>query len=264
MKKDKLLLNIPELHNLFSGKKFIRKADLRSFYANQNHELTEQAFRRILYALEKKAILQSIDAGIYLLVNDRDHQSLKKKYTVSISPRIKDLNDAIINKFPYLDYLLWETSILNEFMTHLPGQSQIILEVEKDASESVFNYLNLEHLGKVFLNPDRETMERYVLRVTEPIIVSHILSQSPHTKVNGLPYPKIEKILVDLFTDEEKYFAFQGKELVHIYENVFDTYQVSEKTIFRYAERRKVSQKLKAFICQETSIELIQNQDDCR
>jgi hypothetical protein len=103
-----------------------------------------------------------------------------------------------------------------------------------------------------------------VVRITEPIIVSHLITQSPRVKVNGLPYPKIEKILVDLYTDEEKFFVFQGQELVRIYENVFEAYRVSQKTLFRYAERRKVSQKLRAFICKETSIELIQNQDDCR
>ena len=264
MKEDNKQLNILELQNSFSGQKFFRKPDLRNFYAKQNQELTEQNFRRILYTLEKMTVIQAIDAGVYILANGEQHQPNRKKYKASLSSGIKALNESVHIKFPYIDYLLWETSILNEFMTLQPGQNQLILETEKDTSESVFDYLSLDHQGKVFLNPDMETMERYVLRITEPIIISQLISQSPRVKVHGLPYPKIEKILVDLLTDEEKFFAFQGQELIRIYENVFETYQVSEKTLFRYAERRKVSQKLRAFICKETSIELIQNQDDCR
>lgn len=73
-------------------------------------------------------------------------------------------------------------------------------------------------------------------------------------KVEGIPCPKIEKILVDIFADEEKFLAFHGQELVHIYENMFQTYLVSEKTLFWYAERRKVHTKIRTFITYDTSI----------
>ena len=55
---------------------------------------------------------------------------------------------------------------------------------------------------------------------------------------------------------ESGYYFFQGEELARIFENAFSTYLVSEKTMFRYARRRKVSTKLRQFIHEHTRIEL--------
>ncbi len=60
-----------------------------------------------------------------------------------------------------------------------------------------------------------------------------------------------------IFVDDQKYFMFQGQELAHIYETAFQTFYISERTLFWYAERRKANRQLQAFIDQETSVELI-------
>lgn len=256
MKKENLY--IPELINSFSGRKFFRKTDLRDFYKRQNIELTEKTFRRILYALEKQDIVRPVDAGVYIFGDNQAQPLQKKKFSPTFSSEIRELNTFIKTAFPYTEYLIWETRILHEFMLHQPGQNQIIMEVEKDAAASVFNFLNDRYTGRVFLQPDREIIERYALRSADSIIISALLIQAPIQRVNNIPCPKLEKILVDVFANDEKFFVFQGQELVHIYEIAFRTYRISEKTLFRYAQRRKVHQKLKAFIRQKTDIQLIQ------
>jgi hypothetical protein len=101
-------------------------------------------------------------------------------------------------------------------------------------------------------------IEKYAFRNAESIIVSFMISRSPHQLVNGIPCPKLEKILVDIFADKDKFFIFQGQELVNIYEIAFHNYQVSEKTLFWYAKRRKVHQKIRELMTQKTDIKLIQ------
>ena len=54
-------------------------------------------------------------------------------------------------------------------------------------------------------------------------------------KISGVPYAKIGKILVDILVDDEKFYVFQGQELVSIFENVFANYWIDEKSLFRYA-----------------------------
>jgi len=71
-----------------------------------------------------------------------------------------------------------------------------------------------------------------------------------------VPSPKLEKILVDLFTDEDRFYYFQGAELARIFENAFSAHPISVKTLFRYARRRKASTKLRKFIHEQTQIEL--------
>ena len=256
-----LQLYLSELRVALSTRSFFRKTDLRDFYQSRLSELSENAFRRILYTLEKRNLIQKIDRGVYTLVNGQSSDHPRRKYIPTLSTELSALNNSINAAFPYAEYLIWETKILHEFMLHQPGQSQLILETEKETTESVFNFLNERYRGKVYLRPDRVIFERYILPRADSIVVSNLITQSPHHKITGIPYPKIEKILVDIFVDDEMYYVFQGQELVHIFETVYERYKISEKTLFRYAGRRKVSQKIRSFISGETNIRLIQQSE---
>jgi len=255
---DDIKLRIPELKRALSGRKFFRKADLVDFYRSQSARSSEKAFRRILYGLEKRGLIRSVDAGVYTLGDEQPTPRPQKTFIPIFSPELSALSESVQAAFPYTKYLLWETRTLHEFMLHQPGQNQIILETEMEAVESVFNFLGSQGESKVFIQPDRITLERYILPHKESIIVSKLITQSPRQKVNEIPCPKPEKILVDVFTDADLFYIFQGQELVNIFETAFHTYKISEKTLFRYAGRRKVGQKIRAFISQQTNIQLIQ------
>jgi hypothetical protein len=260
MERNHFELNKPDLINNFSGQKLISKADLRNFYHLRSPNLTEAAFRRILYMLEKQHLLLAIGRGIYTLQDPLSSQlTQKKKFAPTLSPNVKKLNDEIHEVFPYLGYLIWETKILHEFMVHQPGQNQIILETEKDAEDSVFNQISESYPGKTFLDPDRIMIERYVFQHPEAILISRLISQTPMgEKINGVPYAKIEKILVDILVDDKKYFIFQGQELVNIFENVFANYRIDEKSLQRYARRRNAIPKLKLLLLNHPKIEFSQ------
>lgn len=251
-------LFLPELRGAFSGRKFFGKADLRNFYQKRAPSLSESAFRRIVYALERRDQIIPVDAGVYRFSNGHNTPHALKKFTPSFSPELRQIDREIKTAFPYAEVLVWETRLLHEFMLHQPGRSQIILETEKDVSESVFNFLNTRWTGRAFLQPDRLTFERYVLPRSDGIVITSLLSQSPHQKVEGVSTPKLEKILVDIFADDDIFYIFHGEELVHIFEAAFDRYQVSQKAIFRYAQRRKLDQKLRDFLQKKTKIQLIQ------
>ena len=186
----------------------------------------------------------------------KEQENRRKKFSYSPSKKLSSVHHTLQKEFPYLDYLCWETSFLHEFMTHQPGQSLLVVEAEKDACESVFNSLREKYRNRVFLDPTRSLMETYVLAQTDPIIVIPLISQSPHTTYNGIPFPKLEKILVDIFVDEKIFFAFQGEELINIYISAFETYWMNERTMFRYALRRRAGKRLSEFIQEKTKIQL--------
>jgi hypothetical protein len=257
MKNDNL--HSDKLKKVFSKQPFFRTNELRDFYRSQEKELSENTFRRVLYSLEKEGLILKVDKGIYVL-GDQQTQSLsKKKFLPAISPEVRELNTSLKRTFPYTMFLIWETKVLHDFMTHQPGLSQTIIETEKETVESIFNYLSTQYAGKVFLDPNRETFERYILQSSEIIIILPMVTESPSQKIDGILCPKLEKILVDVFTDDEKFFIYQGQELVNIFEAAFKTYRLSEKTLFRYARRRKVSKKIKNFIDQKANVTLIQH-----
>lgn len=257
-------LHLRELNKSFPTRRPFPKSDLRRFYSRFQPELSEQAFRRILYALEKRQVLTPIGAGLYALAGNEAAAS-RENFVPDWSPVCKGIQEIVKQAFPYLETLSWETRLLHEWMLHQPATNQIILEVEKDACESVFNHLAQEYPGQVFLEPDRAMMERYILPLPESILVSRLVTQSPKKKLRGANFPRLEKILVDIFVDSDKFFAFQGEELVHIFENAFTAYWINEKTLFRYAGRRNAAARLKDFINTKTMVALAQtgeNQDD--
>jgi hypothetical protein len=252
MKKSQQQSRDLEVKKAFSDFQLMYKSDLRKYYYQHSQEGTEQAFRRFLYGLEKRQTVLPVGNGAYAF----NQAGKKKSFSPNWSQDLVALNKVVQVAFPYIQYLGWESRTLHEFMLHQPGENMFIIEAEKDVFESVFYYLSKHNPGKVFLDPEPATMERYVLHQTEPILVSRLITQSPRKTLHGLPYPKLEKILVDIFADKEKYYFFQGEELVRIFENAFSSFWISEKTLFRYAGRRKANQKLWQFISTQTQIEL--------
>ena len=252
-----LNLHLPELKSALSGRQFFGKAELRNFYQAHSSTLSEQAFRRILYALETRNLILAVDTGVYQLPGDQAQSQKTGPFVPFISAELRQMSAAVKTAFPYAEHLLWETQVLHEFMLHQPGQSQVILETEKDVAESVFNFLHPRYGGRLFLKPDRLTFERYVLPLSQSILVTSLVTQAPQQKVEDISVPRLEKILVDIFADEQIFFVFHGEEMAHIYETAFDRYPVRQKTLFRYAGRRKKDQKIRDFIQRETNIQLI-------
>jgi hypothetical protein len=255
MKKDNLY--ITKLISTFSKQTVFNKSELRDFYRNLYDEFDENSFRRILYSLEKEKVIIKVDRGIYILKNNREKNwQLRKKFVPVFSPDVLSVGNLIQENFPYTKNLLWETRILHRFIVHQPGTNLVILEIEKESKESVFNFLENKYTGRVFLDPSRDMVERYVLSKKESILILPLISRSPHQMVTGILCPKVEKILVDIWSDGDRFFIFHGQELINIYEMIFHDYKISEKTFFGYAARRKVDKKIRKFITEKTKIKL--------
>jgi hypothetical protein len=221
-------------------------------------ELDENSFRRILYSLERDNVITKIDRGIYVLKNNNEKiWKLRKKFIPVFSPDLKSISNIIQENYPYTMTILWETRILYNFMVHQPGQNLVILEPEKESIESVFNFLGNKFGSRVFLDPNRDIVENYALHNADSILILPMISRSPRQIVNDVLCPKIEKILVDIWSDKERFFIFHGQELVNIYELAFQNYRISEKTLFWYAKRRKVDKGIRSFITEKTDIQLI-------
>jgi Family of unknown function (DUF6577) len=97
-----------------------------------------------LYTCSKE-ILKRVGRGELTLGVD-------KNYVPEISPKMKSINNKLKKKFLYIDICLWNTSSINEFIVHQPGSFYLIIEVEKEAEQSVFYFLR-ELQYHVFIDP---------------------------------------------------------------------------------------------------------------
>jgi hypothetical protein len=114
--------------------------------------------------------------------------------------------------------------------------SFLLVDVEREVAESVFNLLNSDNSKRVYLMPSLTDFERYI-NTNEAIIIRPLISESPLQLVSGIKTPTIEKILVDIAGDIE--FSFlQGVEINYVYNTIFEKHNVNKNKLLRYASRR--------------------------
>ena len=161
-----------------------------------------------------------------------------KIYIPEITNKLKRIYSKLEKGFPFLDICLWNTSSFNEFMVHQPGRFYILIEVEKDATQSVFFFLK-EAKYSVFIDPAKDLIEKYLPDEKETLVVKPLVTEAPTQKIEGLNTITLEKMLVDVFCDDVILSAQQGFEMRTIFQEAMGKYTVNENRMIRYADRRR-------------------------
>ena len=168
-------------------------------------------------------------------------------YVPEISAKIKSVYSKLKKEFPYMRMCIWSTSLLNEFMVHQPGRFYLLIEVDKEAANSVFFYLK-EHKFSVFIEPTKDLLEKYLPDEKETLIVKSLVSEAPLQLINSINSPTIEKMLVDIFCDDVILAAQQGAEMRTIFQEALKKYIINESRIMRYADRRRKKERFLEYL----------------
>jgi hypothetical protein len=233
-------LYIERIKDQFQSYQTFSSADLIEFYRSIEPEIKKTTVNWRIYNLVQEGILNRVGRGKYTLGKGID-------YIPELSNKLISLNKKISSDFPYLTVCLWSTSILNEFMLHQPGRYYQLLEVDKDAMESIFYYLKDRNFS-VYMDPSQELIRRYMIDEKEPWIVKSLVSEAPIQLVQNVPTVTIEKLLVDIFCDPVIFNAQQGSEMNQIFKEAFEKYTVSESKLLRYASRRRKKSELDNYL----------------
>lgn len=221
----------------FNDVEYISTKDIADFYLSIDSTVKKTTINWRVYALVQKGILARIGRGRFQLGSS-------KIYLPEIYRKEKIIYNKLMAEFPFVDVCIWNTKILNEFMQHQSGSFQIIVEVEKDVTQSVFYFLK-ELNYPVFIEPTEEILEKYLPTDKEAIIIKSLVSESPLQELSKVKTITVEKLLVDIFSDTAVFTAQQGAELSTIFSAVFSKYTVNQSKMLRYASRRR---KKEAFI----------------
>lgn len=240
-------LRVEEMKERFGDVTHFTYSELYEFFLEKEPGLKIGTFKWRVYHLKEKGIIRSLKRGKYIF-------EARKIYTPPISNKLKKIYNLQKKQFPYMSISLWDTSWLNEFMIHQTIKSNIIVEVNRDSMNSVFGVMKSKY-GDVYLDPNKDEIKKYVLSSDGAYVINPLLVNSPIFLKENVFVPKIEKILVDIFVDENLFIAYQGQERVNIFENVFDNYSVNLTTLFRYASIRRIKERLISFMKTQTSIQ---------
>lgn len=168
-------------------------------------------------------------------------EKAKKVYEPSESERLIEVRKYVIEKYPLVDFCIWETVQLNEFLNHQIANNAIVLEIENKIENMVYSTLREAFGRNVLLKPDEK--ERMYYQENESIIVLKLVSEAPinrrerHTNT-------IEKLIVDLEANRLMNASFATSELNQIDQEIFSKYIVDQSKLYRYARRRNAVQRL--------------------
>ena len=234
------------IKNNFTNKAFFSKKELENLLNANNLAAKDNALRQLIYKLTKSGILQSPKSGIY---------------TTKIKPVFKAPHDNFLTKirrlftseYPEINYCIWSSKSLNDFMIHQPFSYFYIFEVEKDMMETAFNMFT-DNKKNAFLSPDEKVIENYVAGAENPIVINKLPVRSPTYQYKNSIFPKPEKILVDIFCDKTLFNFYQGSELTNIFSNFIDNYYINYSALYSYAAVRKKKQEIKSYLKNNTNI----------
>ena len=229
----------------FKGRGAFSREELFDFFKYFEPDLKKGTFGWRIHDLKNKNIIKSIQRGYYTI-------SYKPKYKPEISEDVIKLTKVISEHFENIKYCIWDTNWINEFAQHQSEKKIIIIEIEKDFIESLYYKLKDSFQFNFYLNPDKKTIDFYISESQNPVIIKKLITRSPISKRTEkrvkFHTPLLEKILVDLFTEKNLFYFYQGAELMHIYENALKNYTLNYTKLFSYAKRRERKQDIKQFM----------------
>lgn len=235
----------------FGGNGYVTKADLHQFYTEKEPDLKDSTLRWRVYRLKESNLLRPVSRGLYSV----NTATAKLKFDPPATRGMNDLYRIYFKNFDMVQFALWSTEWIAEFLVHQPTHHFIVFEIEKEFTHSMFSYTQRE--GKeAFLDPDSEIVTNYMLSKKNPVVIKPLLSRVPlQTTRNSLPIASLEKILVDLFCDKELFIWYQGTELKNIFRNAWTNYELNLSTLMNYARRRRRYKQLLDFI-KTSSVEM--------
>lgn len=200
---------------------------------------SDNTINMYLSKLKKEGIIKAPSRGIYQKDSNIPFQPI-------ISNNLKRVFNKVKSEFPYINFCIWDTVWLNDFMRHQPFKHYVVIEVEKDASEPVFTFLT-EIYKNVFFNPDEEIFDRYIHNQDKVLIVKNMVSESPLIEKDKINIPAFEKLLVDMLIDTTL-FSAQQNEKEFIMRSVMQKYSLNELKMRRYAVRRNREEEIEKLI----------------
>lgn len=199
-----------------------------------------------------KRIDKMITSGELIRVGSGQYVFASKKifdYSLTSNVSLKILNKLEKRFDRSAKYIIYESTLLNMFLNHLIGRPTIIVEVEKDLTESVFWFLKEEGFKNILLNPSENDNYMYNPYDGSGVIIKTMVSKSPidnkHHKIT------IEKLLVDIVCDKILNMFYEGAEIHHMVDDILKNYAVKFDSVRNYAKRRHCFDRFIKYVPEE-------------
>jgi hypothetical protein len=192
-----------------------------------------------------KGALQRISRGEYALPR-------KELFSFIPSDELRRKALALAKAFPYAGLCAWGIDILNSFTRHQFNISFDIVEIEKVAVAPAQEFLESFAPPCVMENALKHIPYNSFIqkRLT---VVKTMIGESPLENNAGVPYPSLEKIIVDIYCGGPTFSFLQGNETMTIINTLINRYIINFSKLIRYASRRGKEEEFRNIMSKYTA-----------
>lgn len=202
---------------------YINTSRLKKYLLNAHVSFSDPVLRQTVHRLMKRRNIYDAGQGWY--------SSLETEYSLHTAPVEEDV-EVLEEEFPFLEFCVWSNQQIASHYHHLPTKFLIFIHTEKNTQEAVFNFL-LSQEKHAYLDPKTTNMQNFHQKKYTYIVRSSIPRQpcSNH-------FATVEKILVDLHVENEKFNLMGEEEFRTILFNIAAPARIQVSRLLSYSHER--------------------------
>lgn len=186
----------------------------------------------------ESGMIAKVDNDLYKVVNKKSYL-MDREYDGT-----KAIIDLLFSHYPFLDFVVYNITYLNEWLNQTIGKGTFFIEAPKEAIVSIYEKLIVAGYNNILINPKVKELKKYVSG--NIIVLKPLFSRSPIIKkTHSLT---IEKIIVDLYCDDIFELFFAKSELIDVYRQIFSEYAIDEVSLNAYLSRRNIKDRFYDFL----------------
>jgi hypothetical protein len=148
---------------------------------------------------------------------------------------VKEICQALEQKFPLLGFSCWSTQQVNPFMHHLLGSFVTFVYTERDTMQDVFEFLRTAGWA-VYLNPTKREAAKSFAVADKTVVIRPAITAAPtHGSV-----ARIEKILVDICVELDSLSLMAEAEFQAMANRLAASQRIAMASLVAYCRRRKI------------------------
>jgi len=219
----------------------VSRKDIFDLLHDCRPEISQNSLKWIISELLDRKLLYRIGYNTYSYRKPEG----KIMYSPIYSGKSREVQETVEREYPLVDFCIFESFLLNEFLNHQVAQNTILIQIEKEIGSFLFEYLEESYEGRILYRPNMESYGRYWRE--NCIIIIDKVSEAPKDREN--PHAIVlEKLLVDIFAEPMVRCLFSHSEYPLIMETARERYLIDEKRMMRYARRRNAVTKMKEYM----------------
>lgn len=230
---------VSELKTKYRDQTTVSTQEIKEVLVSIFPDLTPSTISWRINQLKKEKLIQQVGRGIYSFEFKPDYSpqlSLKTKRTYN---RIKQLCSSTL--------CVWDSGMLDDIQGMESDRHWMFFSAAKDELEPLFQKM-LDFSKQVFLSPDKEVINRYMVPLKEAIVLTPLVSETPLNEAKDYTMPTIEGILVNAWIKSSNMLEPIGYDINKLFQLAFSNYNINRSKLLRYASRRDQRSQIETLI----------------